>query len=197
MLLNIFSRKNIKNRTDLELIERIQKKGSNTAIAELYNRYAFMLFGVNLKYLKNKMDAEDVLMLTFEKLADKIKKSEIKHVRNWLYTVCKNECLMRLRKKNTAHLSIDNSLLFTSSNDEETRRVNEKNELKYESLEQAINLLKDNQKKCIELFYLKNNSYDSVATITGLPLKKVKSHIQNGKRKLKLILEQKDAFRQD
>jgi len=61
-------------------------------------------------------------------------------------------------------------------------------ETQLSNLENAIQSLKEEQKKCIELFYLKEKSYDEVAELTGYELKKVKSYIQNGKRNLKLQL---------
>ncbi len=53
----------------------------------------------------------------------------------------------------------------------------------------AIELLKNEQKECIKLFYLQQKSYADIVSITGYELKKVKSYIQNGKRNLKKLLE--------
>jgi RNA polymerase sigma factor (sigma-70 family) len=64
-------------------------------------------------------------------------------------------------------------------------------EEKLQAVENAILGLKDKQKQCIELFYLKQKSYVEIAAITGYTENEVKSYIQNGKRNLKIILEQK------
>lgn len=66
-------------------------------------------------------------------------------------------------------------------------------ETTYKNLEEAIKKLKDEQRICIELFYLQEKSYKEVADQTGLSMLNVKSHIQNGKRNLKIILERKDG----
>ena len=58
-------------------------------------------------------------------------------------------------------------------------------------LKQAISNLNDEQRTCIELFYYKQKPYQEVASITGYDLNKVKSAIQNGKRNLKLFMEEK------
>lgn len=55
-------------------------------------------------------------------------------------------------------------------------------------MEEAIKELKENQKICIELFYLQEKSYEEVSSITGYSMKEVKSYIQNGKRNLKIIM---------
>jgi RNA polymerase sigma-70 factor (ECF subfamily) len=39
------------------------------------------------------------------------------------------------------------------------------------------------------LFYLKNQSYQDIANETNFSLNEIKSYIQNGKRNLKLLIE--------
>ena len=65
----------------------------------------------------------------------------------------------------------------------------EEKEKHFVALENAINELKDEQKKCIDLFYLKEKSYVEISEITGFAINEVKSYIQNGKRNLKIKLE--------
>ncbi len=50
-----------------------------------------------------------------------------------------------------------------------------------------MNQLNTEQKECVSLFYLQKKSYAEIAEITGFTMLQVKSHIQNGKRNLKLI----------
>jgi RNA polymerase sigma-70 factor (ECF subfamily) len=64
------------------------------------------------------------------------------------------------------------------------------NEKDMSKLEKCIQLLKIDQKSCVELFYLKELCYREIVIKTGMDLAKVKSHIQNGKRNLKICMEQ-------
>jgi len=195
MLLNLFARKHMTNLTDLELIEAIKSGKRNLAMGELYKRYAHLMFGVGLKYLKRKEDAEDILMTVFEKLDSKIIKSDIKHLKNWLYTIIKNECLMKLRKANRLTADVETALLFKADDSANQLKDVILKEQKYTILENAIVQLKDQQQHCIHLFYLKGKCYDEIVIETGFDLKKVKSYIQNGKRNLKLILENEHIFK--
>jgi RNA polymerase sigma-70 factor (ECF subfamily) len=195
MLFNLFSRKNIANLSDENLIAQLKNGNQKPVLGELYKRYAHLMFGVALKYLKNQTDAEDVVMNIFEKLEHKIQKNNINHLRNWLYTITKNECLMKLRKTKKTTYDVESALLFKPDNSQENLNQYLVNEQKYIMLEQAISKLKEVQKICIELFYLKNKCYDEVALETGYELKKVKSYIQNGKRNLKIILENEQIFK--
>ena len=61
-----------------------------------------------------------------------------------------------------------------------------------DDLDNAISSLNEEQKVCVELFYLKQKSYSEVAEITGYSAQKVKSYIQNGKRNLKIYLNNTD-----
>ena len=58
-----------------------------------------------------------------------------------------------------------------------------------QALEKCIETLVKEQKECVSLFYLKSSSYRQIVETTSYELKKVKSHIQNGKRNLKICLE--------
>ena len=53
-------------------------------------------------------------------------------------------------------------------------------------LPEAIKKLNEEQRICIELFYLHEKSYKEVADTTNFTLNQVKSFIQNGKRNLKI-----------
>jgi RNA polymerase sigma-70 factor (ECF subfamily) len=63
----------------------------------------------------------------------------------------------------------------------------------FEKLNMAVKNLKNEQRVCIEMLYLQNKSYGDVAEVTGLTMKQVKSHIQNGKRNLKIYLEKRQS----
>ncbi len=59
-------------------------------------------------------------------------------------------------------------------------------------LEEAITHLNEEQRICIELFYLKKYCYQDVAEIAGFTMNEVKSFIQNGKRNLKNYMMKKN-----
>ena len=60
-----------------------------------------------------------------------------------------------------------------------------------ELMSESIEELNKEQKQCVTLFYLEKRSYQEIAESTGYTLMQVKSYIQNGKRNLKILLEQK------
>jgi RNA polymerase sigma factor (sigma-70 family) len=185
----IFGNKHITKLSDEDIIQRYLSTDDNTMVGELYNRYARLVFGVGLKYLKNKEESKDVLFSVFEKLLRDLKKYDIKNFKAWLYTYTKNECLMQLRKTKVRTIEKDVFDVQVSGADEEAEE-----EIQYDkealllSLESHVEGLADEQKQCIKLFYIENKSYSEIEAETGLTFNQIKSFIQNGKRNLKLKL---------
>lgn len=181
-------KKHIERLTDEEIIVEYQKKVNNKYIGVLYERYYHTVFGVCLKYLKSIEDSEDAVVLIFEKLMKDLTKAELKNFQGWLYMVTKNYCLQQLRKKKYTTVDYsDFEAILKSEGDTVNDKINE--ETLFQSLEQSIEVLKEEQRICIKLFYLQKNSYVEVASLTGYEVKKVKSYIQNGKRKLGMLLQ--------
>lgn len=195
MRIGIRYKKRLSSLSDKDLLEAYAQHQSPKIIGEIFERYGKMIFGVNLKYLKNKENAEDILMQTFENLPFKLAKSKVENLRNWLYTIAKNDCLQFIRKKKPTQEIVASLNVMPNQANEQLEAVYLL-DAKLSHLEKAIGFLKSEQKLCIDLFYLKKMSYDEVAQETGFELKKVKSFIQNGKRNLKLILAEKDVFKQ-
>lgn len=188
MLFSALFRKNIQSYTDLELIVLVRKNNQN-AIGELFRRYAALVMGLSLKYLKNQNLAEDMLMEIFEKLPKRIQKHEIQNFKSWLFSLTRNECLMELRKKKIISRDIEKELLYQPDVSEEVHLEKVQLENQLTELEQAIKTLKEDQKDALTHFYLEQKSYTEVSAVMGITLNAVKSLIQNGKRNLKLKLE--------
>ncbi len=182
--------------TDEELVIHYRINHDKIAVGELFKRHSTMCYAVCNKYLKDEDASQDAAMQVFEKLFTDLLKHEIQNFRSWLHSVCRNYCLMQLRKP-TLTLRMDEPEGENETQFMELERFfhQEDNPLEKEhrlqTLELAINELKEKQKECIELFYIKQKSYEEVSSITGYTTNEVKSYIQNGKRNLKIILSNK------
>ena len=85
--------------SDEQLISAFRATGNLNLVGTLFSRYTPMLYGVCLKYLKDRDDAKDITMQLFEKLGDKLRNHDIANFRSWLYVTARNECLMHIRSK--------------------------------------------------------------------------------------------------
>jgi RNA polymerase sigma factor (sigma-70 family) len=177
--------------SDEELISSYHSSGDKAYVGELYIRYAHLMYGVCLKYYRDRELAKDAVLQIFEKLFESLKKHTPENTKTWLMFVARNYCISDLRKKqvkdqkHAAYEKDEEEPLFAEENDD--KQIKEE---RLSRLEDAVGALGEEQRLCIELFYLKDKSYKEICDITGMSEKQVKSHIQNGKRNLKLILEQ-------
>jgi RNA polymerase sigma-70 factor (ECF subfamily) len=179
--------------SDSELIALYKLDSNKQAFGILFNRYTHLVFGVCLKYLKDRDDAEDAVMQIFEKLLTDIIKHDVQEFKFWIHTVAKNHCLMQLRKEQHARkhqnqLDKDAISLMDFTEDAHHDR-NEIKEIQLNEMNLALKQLNDTQRRCIELFYIQDKSYQQIALETGFTLNEVRSYIQNGKRNLKIHLE--------
>ena len=82
------------------LLERVQKSDMD-AFEMLYERLKGNVFSLAYQMLKSKEDAEEVLQDTFNRVytkADSFKATR-GSVRAFIYTIARNECISRIRKK--------------------------------------------------------------------------------------------------
>lgn len=173
---------------DNQLIELYCQTNEKKYIGHLFERYTHLVFGVCMKYMKNEDNSKDAVMQIFEQLFEKLKKHRIDNFPAWLHSVARNHCLMKLRKTKKEY-ETDNIPDIIVENQTELHLIDEDIETK---LQNAINQLDEKQQTCISLFYLDEKSYKEVEQITGFSYKEVKSYIQNGKRKLKIILSENE-----
>jgi len=174
--------------SDEQLIELFRTTGNQERLAVLFGRYTSMIYGVCLKYLRDRDEAKDTTMQLFGKLGEKLAGHEVRNFRSWIYVMARNECLMQIRSKKGKFMTdIDQAVVETNlilHPEEETDL-----ETDLSLLTQCIETLSGEQKRCVSLFYLEEKSYKEIVADTGFDLNKVKSYIQNGKRNLKLCME--------
>jgi RNA polymerase sigma-70 factor (ECF subfamily) len=175
--------------SDEALVQKYRASGDASCVQALFERYAHLVFGVCMKYLKNREESKDMVQRIFEKLLNDLSRHEIEKFRPWLFVLSKNACLMELRKWKTSHEK-DTDFEQLNRADEPDEEVFMEKEADLHRLEEAMKKLNENQAVCVRLFYLENMSYEQVCAQTGYSMNEVKSHIQNGKRNLKNIMAQ-------
>lgn len=188
-----FKRKS--NFTDSELLRHFRNTGQDSFFEELFQRYAHLVYGSCISYLKDGDKAKDAVLEIFEKLSTEAAKTPIQHLSSWIFTVTRNHCLMQLRRAGKENLSVSLESISEDAFMENDTLLHLNTTLKKEELltrmEQCMETLSKEQKLCLQLFYLQQLDYKSVGENSGFDQNKVKSYIQNGKRNLKLCIEAK------
>jgi RNA polymerase sigma factor (sigma-70 family) len=177
---------------DTSLLRSYASTGDLAYLGDLYDRYTHLVYGVCLKYLKDKEASKDAVMQIFEKLVVSLRETEVREFKGWLYMVVKNHCLMQLRaQQKHIRKSLDplHENGHANSATAEVLMMEEVSVDHWPLIEKGLHTLPEEQQQCIRLFYLEQKSYQEVAEMTGYKLKKVKSYLQNGKRNLKIFVE--------
>ena len=178
--------------TEHQLLEIYRKTGDLQLLGKLYEPYMPLVYGVCLKYYKDSAKSEDAVMQIFESLITKLQLHEVSHFKSWLYTLARNHCLMELRTDNRMKtVDIDDHLMETDTFLHQNSGGRDISEEQFVWMESCLAELNVEQQRCVQLFYLEQKCYREITEITGYPLGKVKSYIQNGKRNLKICMEKK------
>ncbi|MEO9071115.1 MAG: sigma-70 family RNA polymerase sigma factor [Ginsengibacter sp.] len=173
---------------DNELLQNFYKDHDNEWLGILLPRYTLLLLGVCMKYLKNEEDAKDAVQQIFLKILNELHKYKVEYFKSWIYMIAKNYCLMKLRDKGKFTAELDEKYMGAPDETEEKISLLEKDTVLHKMMK-AIKQLNAEQKECVSLFYLQKKSYSEIGDITGFSTLQVKSYIQNGKRNLRLMME--------
>lgn len=173
--------------SDAELLEQFYKDGDNKWLGILLPRYTLLLLGVCMKYLKNEEDARDCVQQIFLKVINELHKYRVEYFKSWIYMIAKNHCLMKLRGNKGSHVELSDRTMPHEEIAVDKNDLIEKDRL-LQKMQEALEQLNSEQQQCVTLFYLQKKSYSEIADITGYSMLQVKSHLQNGKRNLKLLM---------
>jgi RNA polymerase sigma-70 factor (ECF subfamily) len=176
--------------TDQQLLERFYADRDNQWLGILLERYTLLLLGVCMKYLKNEELAKDSVQQIFLKAITELQKYKVEYFKSWIYMVAKNHCLMQLRDKPGKQLVEISDKMNAEELLTDKIQLHE-NEKTFDYMQESLKELNSDQQLCVTLFYLEKKSYQQISEKTGYSLMQVKSHIQNGKRNLRILIEKK------
>ncbi len=179
-----------KHMTDQELLEKFYSNKEKKWLGVLLERYTLLLLGVCMKYLRDEDLARDSVQQIFLKTVTELEKYRVEYFKSWIYMVAKNHCLMLLRDKPGKHTIEFQEKHAEAGTMPDYRQLAEDDRL-YDLLADALKELNTEQQQCVTLFYLEKKSYQQISEHTGYTMMQVKSHIQNGKRNLKIIIDKK------
>jgi RNA polymerase sigma factor (sigma-70 family) len=175
---------------DAEYVSAYKATGDLELLGELYERYMDLVYAVCYRYLRDEEESKDAVMQLFEQLITDLKNYEIQNFKSWLHSTARNYCLMQLRQRKMTAGEVDEEIEIiampltawpeTDGLDLET---------KLSEMEDCLKTLSEEQRTSISLFYLNQKTYADIAELTGYDPKLVKSHLQNGRRNLKICME--------
>ena len=147
----------------------------------VYEKYKNTVYRLAISYLKNPVDAEDIVQNVFLKLHKNLKKFDNEeYLKNWLIKVTINECKTNLLSyyKRKVRLFINN----------EEEQIKDK-----ESEDEVLNslfLLPKQDRLIIHLYYYENYKVKEIANILKMKENTVKQRLHRDREKLRDILKE-------
>ena len=162
--------------------------GEREALAELYQHTRLAVYGLALSYLKNVQDAQDLTQDVYVQVWNCAEQycpsgSPI----GWLLTVCRNLCLMHLRReKKNAALSEEewNAIPVQECGLDADERA---------LLQHALALIGEEERRIVLLHAVTGMKYREIAALLEMPLATVLSKYHRALKKMRIFLEGDDA----
>lgn len=176
---------NSNQHSDEELLQVYHSTGDNHWLGVLLQRYTVLLLGVAMKYLKDKEQATDAVQQVFLKTLTSLP-PDVQNFKGWLYILMRNHCFQQLRDKK--YMQGDEALRYSMANALPDVQELHRQEQEIDRMKDALVQLEEGQRLCLTMFYLEKKPYQQIMEEKGYSFMQVKSYIQNGKRKLKGIL---------
>ena len=157
------------------------KKGEKSAFEEIYADFFGVIYHLSYQYLKDTKISEEIVQDTFMKLWDiRETLNEQFNIRNFLYTITKNNCLNYLRNQKTILKHQENlKYLEMQFNYEALDKLGsyiEFEELR-EKIDQAILTLPDDLRKIFLLSRFDELSYKEIAQKLSVSVKTVEARM--------------------
>jgi RNA polymerase sigma-70 factor, ECF subfamily len=177
---------------DAALLEGVAR-GDERAFAEVYDHYSSILFGLLLRILHSRAEAEDVLQEVFLQIWQQARAFDASRGRpfTWLVTLARSRAIDRLRavdsRRRAAERSAEEGAAAASGSSEPADAGAERSE-QGEMVRRALAELPAEQRQALLLAYLGGMSQTEIAAAEGLPLGTVKTRTRAGLKKLSELL---------
>jgi len=179
---------------DVELLKAVAA-GDEAALGQLYDRYRLILFGVLMRILNNREEAEDVLQEVFLQVWRRATDFDANRGKpfTWLVTLARSRGIDRLRalasRERVAVMSVSEASEEVS--DAATDAIlSEQRGI----VNSALSQLPEEQKRPLMLAYFEGLTQSEIATQLGAPLGTVKTRMRSGMMKLRELLSARGQY---
>ena len=170
-----------------ELISRVAL-GDRVAFRSLYTATSAKLFGVCLRVLKNRTDAEDVLQETYVKIWHNAGKYQVSGYSpmTWLIAIARNQSIDRLRgrKASAADLSEAEDIADTAMTPEQEAVLGGETQ----KLQNCLDKLSPGRAEAVKAAYMEGYSYQELADRLNQPINTVRTWLRRSLLSLKECL---------
>ncbi len=169
--------------TEQELINACKNK-DRKAQKLLYDRYSPKMFGVCKRYVKNREDAEDVLIDGFYKVLTHIESFKGNgSFEGWIRRIVVNQSLMFLRKKHNFKMTVE------INNIEIKSQISVEDDLAAQDIIQLLDKLPTGYRTIFNLYVLEGFKHREIAEQLGISINTSKSQLILAKKRMRSLLK--------
>jgi len=154
--------------------------GQQFAFSELLRRYQGLVFGLCMKMLQHRQEAEDATQETFVRVVNNLHRWDCKRsFEPWLMTIAGNRCRTRLavRSRRRPMLSLNEPVADNSHLERDAGHLAEEVEL-------ALVGIRSECRTAFEMFYRDNQPYAEIAGQLHVPLGTIKTWVHRARKEL-------------
>ena len=173
-------------RTDIALLDRIVARDEQ-AVAELYDRHHRLLFGLILRILRDRSEAEEVLQEVFVLVWTRAETYNVAlgSPAAWLVRIARNRGIDRLRANNVRVRAVESAPLPVAGDSPEASAALSEQQ---RAVACALESLPQDQRVLIEQAYFLGLTQSELAERFKLPLGTVKTRIRRALLRLRGVL---------
>ena len=174
--------------SDVELLHAVAR-GDEAALARLYDQYRVILFGLLVRILNSREEAEDVLQEVFLQVWRRARDFDQLRGRpfTWLVTLARSRAIDRIRQLGARQRLADSAAQNTSDEASDAVADTLHSEQK-EIVARALAALPEEQRHTLNLAYFEGLTQSEIAQNLGTPLGTVKTRMRSGMIKLRELL---------
>lgn len=174
----------LKEKTQIEILALVDrlKSRDESAMSEVYDRFASALYGVASKVVRSEEIAQDVVQDSFVKIWKKVESYDSSKGTffTWMLNITRNtaiDFLRKTKKENPASIQdIENSVHISDGAAQNIDTI---------GIAALVDNLNEDQRILVEYIYFKGFTQQEVSDELGIPLGTVKTRIRSAVQELK------------
>ena len=176
---------------DVRLVERC-RQGDSAGVREFLERFQGPVFGVCLRWLGHRQDAEDVTQETLVRAVRHLSHWDAtRPLMPWVLTIAVNRCRTLAGKRNRRGVGLEHGETMAAPHQRlSTTDLGEE-------LQLALAELRDEYRTCFVLFYQQEQSCQQIAEILNCPEGTVKTWLHRARKELAETLKRRGVVTED
>ena len=159
----------------------------------LYKRFYGYMMAVSLRYVKNEMDAEDIVNESFVKIFKKLNNFEVlqdedaleKSFKGWIARITVNTSIDKLRAQKLTH-DIDD----INEMDIQHNSVTISSNLEVDDIMKLLNKLPDIQRMIFNLYEIEGYSHEEISKQLNIPESTCRTYLTRAKARLRTLYQE-------